>query len=158
MELRFKNLVVLLSVVTLLLSFSQGFAESIGEENEGERGRRMKNFVEELDITPEQQAKLKEQRDEHRERIKELLQALRDKRKGLAEELEKTTTDKDKIDELVSEIKGLHGQLIDERVKNILQMKTILTHEQFSEFKEKIDSFKEKRRGRRHDRIEKSGK
>jgi Spy/CpxP family protein refolding chaperone len=91
-------------------------------------------IVEELDLTAQQQEALRQQRAEHRDKIKALMENLGSKKMALCTELEKEQIDKEKIDGIVNEIKPLLGQQIELRVEDTLAMKEILTAEQYQKF------------------------
>ena len=63
--------------------------------------------------------------------------------------------DKNIIDSLVSEIKALTGEQLDNRVEAILATRSILAPEQFQKFNEKMEEMREKHKmskGRFHEK------
>ena len=142
-------------VITMLFLFSAAYAEYSYGYSEGKEGHREKMFeglVEELGITPEQQAEIKKERSDHKATGKELRKQLRAKHQELKTELEKNTTDAGKINTLVAEIKTLMGTKLEQRVKSVLFMKETLTPEQFTKLREKKEKHKSrimKQRGRK---------
>ncbi len=137
MNTRFKRILILGAAAMLLFSVTTAYAQEGGIKH---KQQRKGNLIEELGLTPEQQAQFKEQRGEHRRQMKEIHTVLQDKRLQLQEELVKPASDKNKIDALASELNSLQAQLIDLRIGGIIQTKTILTPEQFAKFKEKVGS------------------
>jgi Spy/CpxP family protein refolding chaperone len=110
----------------------------------GEREERIKQCIDKLGLTDEQKAKLETQRAENKTKKRELRRSLKDKRSELRQELDKPDSDKAKIDSIVADMKELEGDLIELRVQKVLQMKAILSHEQF----EKLRSFNHHEKGR----------
>jgi Spy/CpxP family protein refolding chaperone len=79
---------------------------------------------------------------------KELREALKEKQKELRDELNVYDSDKRRVRGLVSEVKDLQGELIDLRVRSIMDTKEVLTEEQFGKFTAKMKKHKGQR-GRR---------
>ena len=147
MNTKFKRILILGAIAMLLFSATTACAQGGGTKH---KQQHRDNLIEELALTPEQQAQFEEQRSEHRRQMKETHAALQDKRLQLQAELEKSVSDKNKIDTLAFELKSLQAQLIDLRIDGIVQTKTILTPEQFAKFKEKVSS--RRKRGRKSEK------
>ena len=164
MKTKLRKTLVLISVVALLFSvtplYAEGTHENCGMGEKGteaeyghQRGRgpkegAMAKLIEELGLTPEQQEQLKTQREAHRGKMKELHETLKTKRAELKEELEKAGSNEGRINSLASEVKSLMSESVDLRVGNILEVKAILTPEQFEEFKKHVAMKKKKGQGR----------
>jgi Spy/CpxP family protein refolding chaperone len=115
----------------------------------GHRYENAEDFSKTLNLTPEQQEKIKKQESINREKGTELRDKLRDKRSELKAELEKPQINKDRIDALVAEIKTLTGEQLERRVDNIIFMKQVLTPEQVKKLQEKKnEKVKEIKRGK----------
>lgn len=119
-----------------------------GQEDAGrhKKGEHFQASIEKLGITEEQKEKLLEQRQAHWERMKELREEMNAQRKGLRDELEKEDYSKGNIDATVARMKDLQGQMITQRVDHFLQMKDVLTPEQFK----KMTDMKARKGRRRH--------
>ena len=104
---------------------------------------RKEKFIKELGLTPEQEEQIKALRSGQKEKRGELWVKIQAKRLELKEELEKPTTDRARIDSIVTELKALMAEKLDQRVEGILSMKKILTPEQYEKFKEEIEVFKD---------------
>lgn len=156
-----KKILILATVIAVTLALSPaaaeaqyGYEDSGWKEEGGPRGQRGsqgqgkgKDLMEKLGLTEEQQEALREQREGHREKIRSLMETLRDKKAQLRVELEKEEVDKEKIDSLINEIKPLLGGQIELRVEGALAMKEILTPEQYKKFQEFAK--KKRKRGQR---------
>lgn len=144
MKVKFKQIVVSLGVVAMLLSSAaDAYSFCCGPER-GQRykQRMMDNLVKELGLSSEQQEKIRKQRIEQMEQRKKLRGRLRSKKLELKQELDKKDVDKKKVYALVAEIESLMGDQLEQRVEKILSMKRILTPEQFEKFQQKTESFK----------------
>ncbi|MEE8359709.1 MAG: periplasmic heavy metal sensor [Candidatus Omnitrophota bacterium] len=102
----------------------------------GTRQGKGKDLMKKLGLTEEQEEALREQRKGHREKVRSLMEALKEKKAQLRTELEKEEIDKEKIDSLINEIKPLLGNQIELRVEGALAMREILTPEQYKKFQE----------------------
>ncbi|MFH1857878.1 MAG: periplasmic heavy metal sensor [Candidatus Omnitrophota bacterium] len=147
-----KRVIVFLGILTLVSSVS-ALAQPPGEgpggaDRQRDRERMRQEFIQELNVTPEQQEKLDNQRREHQTRGKELVEKLRAKQLELRTELEKPAIDKNKVNAIVSEMKTLMGKRLDLRVEGILAMRSVLTPEQVAKMQEKRKE-RQMRRGRR---------
>ncbi|MCK4462870.1 MAG: periplasmic heavy metal sensor, partial [Candidatus Omnitrophica bacterium] len=94
---------------------------------------------EELGITAEQEAKLKAQREEFRDKNKKLMEKMLSKRKELKQELEKPNINRAKVDKIIADIKNLTGEKLRSRVHKIISMKNVLTQEQFEKLQKKME-------------------
>lgn len=100
------------------------------------KGKMYENCVKQLDLTEEQQEKMKAQKKEHRKKSMETKEKLREKKEELGKELQKQTPEESRIKVLKTEIKALTGDQIDQRVESVLSMKKILTSEQFKKLQD----------------------
>ncbi len=156
MKKTMKMMAVYVVAVSLVLSAPAAFSQPAcgpdsGEEGDGRKGGRgggFKEMFDKLDLTPEQQEQMKENRQSNREQMKATKDALSAERQALKQELQKPEIDKAAVDRTVSSIKELQGKMIDQRVEGFLAMKAILTPEQFQKLGEMKESHKKDRKGR----------
>lgn len=114
-----------------------------------EKGQKFKEHMyKELNLTPEQQAKLEANRKVEREKMQQTFTVLREKQTKLQEALSNPGATKASIEPIVNEMKLLQAQMIDNRVNGILEVKKILTPDQFAKFTQKMQGLKEKMQGR----------
>ena len=139
-------------IVLMLVSATAVYAQApvaCGEEGRSHGMKRTGNLVEELDLTPEQQERMKVLRQENKEKRKLLQQELEKNREALKEELGKYRSDPAAIDTTVARIKDVQARLIDYRVDRFLQMKRILSREQFEKMSQMKGQRKTGRWGRK---------
>ncbi len=96
---------------------------------------RMEKMKAQLSLTPDQEKKLKEHRQAHREERKKMAETMRAKRDALEQEMAKPSFDEAKVKILHSELQVLRTQMADQRLQGILEVRKILTPEQFAKFR-----------------------
>ena len=130
---------VMVTVLTVvLLAAGSVYAQEqkkFHKRGEGEK----ENIYKELELTPEQEKKLKDNRQaQHLE-----MQKLRETRKANLDKLQAKLKDpavtRAAVEPLVNEIKGLEVKQIDYMVNGIFIVRSILTREQFVKFNELIE-------------------
>jgi len=138
---------VVFGLAVVLLATGSVYAQPDRECRGGERGQR-EDVFKALNLTPEQQKKLDDNRKAQRDDVKNIFTAIKEKQLKLQDELKKPDINKAAVDSLANEIKSLQGQLVDHRINGILAVKGILTPEQFSKFQGMMEQNKEKRKQR----------
>lgn len=136
----------------LWLGPTLGFAEPPEEGDRPSIEEKMKRMSSELKLTPEQEKKLKEHKQAHREASKTLWEAVRAKKDELEKELSNPKFEENKVKALHSEITALKAKLADHRLQGILEVRRILSPEQFTKFQDMM-----KKRMGKGDRRERGG-
>lgn len=140
---KIKRIVIGLAIV--FLATSMAYAQLQGGSKQHNDKQRERIFKE-LNLTPEQQKKLEENRKVQREDIAKLQQAIKEKHAKLQEELKNPGVTRSTVEPLVNDIKSLQAQLIDRRINGIFTVKEILTPEQFVKFQSLIEKQKVNRK------------
>ena len=109
---------------------------------------------EELGLTDEQVKQLDQQRNQHRVEIRESRQSMKELREEMKVETTKTEIDETKVRAVHEQMKSVQNKIADQRLEGILQLRKILTSEQFEKFQES----RGKDKGRRGKRQERMGK
>ena len=125
-----------------------------GADGEARMERKMDKIHQQLGLSPDQQKKLKEHRQAHRQEMRTLRESLRTKRESLRAELEKPDLNEGIVKSLSEELKTLQNRLADLRLDGILEVRKILSPEQFKKFGELMREkgrMKMGRRGGPHD-------
>jgi len=91
-------------------------------------------MFEELGITEEQKQALKTHKESHRSEMKALREQIKEKRKAFRQSLEDPNVDEGTITAVNNEIKILTNSLADNRLNGVLEVRKILTPEQFQKF------------------------
>ena len=139
-----KRCLVVTGIVTsfLFLSAVNGYSdESWGQRGRGREGKfqgkwqkRAEDIHKQLNLTPEQDKQLKEHREKHRSAMKVLYQQIKAKREQIRAELQKPNFDINEVKRIHNELKSLQAQIDDYRLDGILEVRQILTPEQFAKF------------------------
>ena len=106
-------------------------------------------MIEELGLTEEQQQKLEDHKNTHKSQMNEQREAKKDLHAQLKAEIEKVELDTGTIYSIHEQIKALDIEMADHRLEGMLQIREILTPEQFKIFHEKFGKKKEKGHGDR---------
>ena len=140
MNAKYKQTVICAAAVAVLFLSSVVYAQPFGDAPEGamrHKEGKMEKLSQELQLTPEQQEQITEQRTAQNKQTRQLRNKLQAKRRALRGELEKQEIDRSKIYALVAEIKTLLGNQVEQRVEGVLSMKQILTPEQVEKLQQK---------------------
>lgn len=132
---------VLMVAVFMCLAVGSGHAN---EEGQGQFKEKMKQKWEEkmdkihqeLGLTPEQKAKLKAHREGYRSQKKATFEQIKNKKEQITQELQRVNVDEQKIRQLHAELKALKSTAEDARLEGILEVRKILTADQFVKFHE----------------------
>ncbi|MCX5656811.1 MAG: periplasmic heavy metal sensor [Candidatus Omnitrophica bacterium] len=133
------GLVVVFSMVSMVYAQTKGESRQHGDKQKG-------RVFKELNLTPEQEKKLEENRKAQGEEMTKLHMAIKEKQAKLQEELKNPLVTRATIEPLVNEIKFLQAELIDRRIGGIFAVKEILTPEQFSRFQQMTEKRQEDRK------------
>ena len=135
------HFILLIGVVTILI-FSSTITVYAGGAFEGDEGdsnrvrweQDISQMYKKLNLTPGQDKQLKDHRNRHRSQMETLYKEIKVKREQLGEELQKTEFDMSKVQQVHDELKSLKAGMEDNRLEGILEVRKILTPEQFSKF------------------------
>ena len=137
-----KNIgIAIIGVAVIFLAVSLLYAQDYNDTGafrrpagKGQQGA----IVKALNLTPEQEHKLQENRKAQRQELAGLMEAIREKQEKLQSELKDPKATRAKLQPLIAEIKSLQVRLIDQRINGIFAVKEILTAEQFAKFQELV--------------------
>ena len=120
----------------LNVSANEGFMgkkEGWDEKKWEERAAAMNK---QLGLSPEQETQLKAHREKHRGEMKELYQKIKAKREDLQAALQKEDFNAGQVKQIHAELKTLKSEAEDDRLEGILEVRKVLTPEQFNKFTE----------------------
>jgi len=136
---------VILVAIALGLVFSGAAYAKMSEEEAGQPNKDKRDqIIQQLNLTPQQEAQIKQLQRFNRQKAKELLLRLKEKRKELADELDKARSNTIIIRALIAQLKDIQGRLIEQRVNDVLKMKEILTPEQYQKFNETLKNMRKR--------------
>jgi Spy/CpxP family protein refolding chaperone len=139
-NLKVATLAILMVSLTSIASAIPPYADISAKGNISAKGE----VFSELNLTAQQQDKIKSQKEENKQKTDLLKEQMRVKRLELKNEIVNANADTNKIKSLSNDIKNILGQLVDLRVDGILFLKQTLTPEQFAKFQEIAQGQKEK--------------
>jgi len=144
---------VLLGVLVYLFCASRQAPPYGKEEGAFGRMRPGKQFFASLNLTSEQLRMLEENRSRHLELANTLFAQFDEKKGAIRKELQEERLNQEKIFQLAAELKVLQAQMVDERIKGMLEVRKILTPQQFNQFMSKAQAgpgrlFKERKERR----------
>ncbi len=104
-----------------------------------EREARIERVYAQLNLSEQQKQLLEANKQRHKAASKALFKDIRAAMDAVGEELKKKDMDRNKVVALYAQVKNLHSQRLDERFNSIMEVRKILTQEQFAKFSELID-------------------
>lgn len=104
--------------------------------------KKHRGFYHKLNLTEEQTKQLKDLKQLRREAMRGMFKQIKENRKALKEELAKPEPDMNAVNNLQTQLKAIHSQRIDDKLNSLLQIKKILTPEQFNTFLSKKGKWK----------------
>lgn len=121
----------LLTAVLLIPAFAQDNASASKQtaDNEG----RHEAAINRLNLSAEQNEKIKTLRQNQRQQMMEMRQSLKEARTKLKEHLDKSEATRATIAPLAADVKNILAKMVDQRVEGIFAIKSILTPDQFSQ-------------------------
>lgn len=122
-----------------LYAYSPDRGGQHGKDFESRIDKREKEIFRDLNLTAEQKKALEDNKNKNRIEMKASFEAKRAKERQLREELQKVDMDIKKVNEINNELKSLHAKMADQRLAGILEVRKILTPEQFKKFNEKME-------------------
>lgn len=145
-----KQLGVFMSIILGILFFPafSAFAQDREGREFDKKGweEKVNQMYDKLDLSEEQRQALKEHKQGHREEMKSLKSEIQAKREALQAEMQKGDFSADKVKAINDELKTLQNKMSDQRLEGILEVREILTPEQFSKFNELKESHHDQRK------------
>ncbi len=139
--------VVFLIIVMLALSSPVVYAvhnDAACQQEKSVKGKMeagRQELYKDLNLTDEQKKLLEANKAKHREEMKALAGQMKEKKAEVRQELQKDQLDMAKITQLNNELKALQAQMLDHRLESTLEVRKILTPEQFKKFISKIEDW-----------------
>ena len=137
----------LLMVTTIHAEMGMGKEKMFGDEKGWEE--KINKMYDKLNLSEEQRAQLKAQKESHRAEMTGVRQQIQAKRQEFQEEIQKKEFDAGKLKAINNDLKSLFNQIADYRLESLIKVRGILTPEQFAKFIE----LKEEHKGEWKDKI-----
>ena len=136
---RLRDLVVMTFVAASLIVTANAYAFDKGA---GKAGQEHKKMCGELNLTDQQKKQLEENKSKNMELMKATFEKIKSSREALKAELMKPQLDMKKINDAQAQIKALQAQMTDNHLNSILEVRKILSREQFEKFISIMDKHK----------------
>lgn len=91
-------------------------------------------IFDQLDLSEDQKKQLGTNKEQQREKMKAVFEQMKSQKDALKQELMKSQLDMNRINAVQSQLKTNMGQMADNRLNSILEVRKVLTPEQFSKF------------------------
>ena len=140
MNVRLRKVIYTLGIVGVMLLTSNVYSQPQGDRfNRSDEMRekmkaRMLEVFKQLDLSPEQEEQLKAHRKNHRGQEKEFRENMKAKKEAIRNELQNEELNMEEIYRIHNELKDLLSNKADHRLEGILEVRKILTAEQFRKF------------------------
>ena len=140
-------MVVVATFVMMMSSLSVYAGSPDGETDRSVKWKermeaRKQEMFKELNLTDEQKQKLEENRKKRKDDAQGLRDHMKELKTAMRQELEKDVLDMAKVDQVQSQMKEAQAQMMDNRLKGILEVRGILSPEQFKKFSAKMEEYK----------------
>ena len=132
------------AIYSLILALSLTLTAPMAFAKRGGPGGKLHKALKQLDLTAEQQAKLKEIRAGQKDKIKTAHEKMKAARESLEHSLDNNTSDID-IRKKHNDLQAARTQMENLRFESLLQIRAILTPEQRKKFQDMKDDFKDRR-------------
>ncbi len=134
-------LIIFVSALSVSVTYAQTDGKEVRSENSS--GKKMETrrqeIYKDLNLNDEQKKLLEENRNKRKERTKDLTNEIKAKREALRQELQKDQLNMEAINKINDDLKTTQAQMMDYRLEGILEVRKILTPEQFKKFMNKTD-------------------
>ena len=98
----------------------------------GHHEQEAKMMAKVLNLSEDQQKQMKDIHQKQKDVMKSNVEQIESSRDALNEEIIKATPDMKKVGDIVAQIKTLQSQMVDNRLNSILEIKKVMTPEQFA--------------------------
>jgi len=124
--------IMALSAPMVYADAGTGDKDSVHQDGDGHRPMHEHMTAKILNLSEDQEKQLKDLKQKQRDAKKTNMEQMKSNREAFEAEIIKATPDMGKINDLQSQIKTIQGQIVDAHLNNILDIKKLLTPEQFA--------------------------
>jgi len=129
-----KVLGLMLAATMVFTSSMLVYAENGAEQKDWHQGKKdhMHMMAKILNLSDDQEKQLKDSHQKQKEAMKAIFTQIKSNREAFSAEIVKATPDMNKVNDLQTQIKTLQSQMIDNSLSSTLEVKKIMTPEQFA--------------------------
>jgi Spy/CpxP family protein refolding chaperone len=132
-------------VAAILLSAPAVYADRGGDRKDGKKKEWSEKMAadwdklcKDLNITEDQKKQLDANKEKNREEMKAVFKEMKDKKDLMRAELEKEAIDIAKVQAINNDLKALQSKMLDNKLAGILEVRKVLSAEQFKKFSSKM--------------------
>lgn len=109
-----------------------GDKDSWHQDGDWHHGQKGNMTAEILNLSEDQEKQLKDSRQKHKDAMKSMFGQMKADRESFDAEIVKAAPDMNKINDIQTQIKNLQSQMADNHLSSLLEIKKIMTPEQFA--------------------------
>ncbi|MEI7999073.1 MAG: Spy/CpxP family protein refolding chaperone, partial [Candidatus Omnitrophota bacterium] len=109
--------------------------------------KRIQKIFAQLNLSDTQKTQIEANKQKQKEQMKFIFEQMKTKKEEMRQELMKPNLDINRINGIQSQLKVVHSQMMDQRLNSILEVRKILTPEQFNKFISIMEEHKSKGHG-----------
>ena len=156
-----KRIFVSLVIINLLVlpSAYANDAADPSSEHEGRSHRRgdgmwkkIQQIHDQLNLSEEQKKQLDENKSKSKAQMKDLFEKKRSLRTAMRQELMKPELDMNKINDIQTQLKASQSEMVDHRLNSILEVRKILSPDQFQKFLSLFEKYRDEKSSKRKHR------
>ncbi|MBF0571084.1 MAG: Spy/CpxP family protein refolding chaperone [Candidatus Omnitrophica bacterium] len=121
-----------LSVPMLYADNDKGDPKSTHQDGDCHHCQQEHMMAQVLNLTDDQAKQLKDNKQKEKELMKNIFEQIKSNREAFNVEIVKATSDMNKVNDLQNKLKTIQAQMVDNRLNSILDIKKILTPEQYA--------------------------
>ena len=117
------------------------------------QGDHLSSMAKILNLSDDQVKQLKDSRQKHKDAMKSIFEQINSNRIAFDTEIVKATPDMAKINDIQAQLKTIQSQMVDNHLSSLLEIKKIMTPEQFAGWmalEKEEDMMKQEGRGHKH--------
>lgn len=133
--MRFRNYIFVL-VIMLMMTFNAQAEPKDRLSRYKEKRKRMTEVYERLNLSDDQKQALEQNREKHHGRLRSVKDEIDQTKFSLQEELTQDEVNVSKVEELKGRLKNLQGEATELRVEGMIEVREIMTQEQYEKFRE----------------------
>ncbi len=140
MNIRLRKVIYTLGIIGVMLLTSNVYSQpqedrfNRSDEMREKMKAKMLEVFKQLDLSPEQEKQIQTHRKNHRGQGREFREDMKAKKEAIRNELQKEELNMENVYTIHNELKDLLIQKADHRLEGILEVRKILTAEQFRKF------------------------
>ncbi len=139
--------VLLSSFIAVPIVYAQHKPVMRGAVEHERMEKKIQEIYNRLNLSEDQKTQLEANKQKQNGQMKSFFAQMKTQRNAMHQELMKPDLDMNKVDSIQLQLKTLHSQMMDNRLNSILEVRRILTPDQFNKFISLMEKHRLKRHG-----------